>query len=243
MLTMVQNDNERTNALVSCSPRIAEFIRRIDAKDPIIKWERLERDGCKQKDGSFFRVVSTVRTATQQINEYKRGRKDVVSDAKTAVFPNEYCKNTPATHYILLNRGLVKKKKEVSTNAWAGESYHNWGLALDFCIRKFGDDKIIELSDGAMSLSNYYKMIGLVDLAKDCGLSWGGDWVDFEDTLHFEDKNYKIPETAYHYDKNMNFAFIDKFNEVKEVKAKTSLKPLILAIASIFGLKKMGVIR
>lgn len=211
-MSLIKNDEQYLTAITSTSPNIQKFLNALNAKDERIKWARLERDGCTQSDGSVFRVVSSIRTAKEQIDQYKRGRKGVVSQTETLLFPNKYCSSAPAWKYILTNKGTVKDASAVSTNAWAGQSYHNWGLAVDLVIRKFGDSKIIQLSDGAMSIQNYYSLVGLTQLAKDCGLEWGGEWNDFSDVAHFQDTSWTLPAEEYRYDKNMTFEFVERLN-------------------------------
>ena len=89
-------------------------------------------------------------------------------------------------------------------------------------LRKFGDAKIIKVSDGAISLANYYSLIGLTQLAKDCGLEWGGLWGDFPDMAHWQDTNYTIPSKEYHYDKNMTFEFLQRLNSGLSVGSESS---------------------
>lgn len=64
----------------------------------------------------------------------------------------------------------------IITNAKAGQSYHNYGLALDF----------------ALQINNILKwkvdknwMI-VVECFKEQGFDWGGDWRTFKDQPHLE---------------------------------------------------------
>lgn len=67
------------------------------------------------------------------------------------------------------------KPGRIITNAKAGYSWHNHGLAVDIAFQK----------DGILSYSqNLYDKI--VPIAKSLGLSWGGDWAIFIDKPHFE---------------------------------------------------------
>lgn len=221
-MSIVLNDEKYLTALTRCSPNIQKFLRALNNRDSRIKWARLERDGCVQKDGSIFRVLSSVRTAKEQINEFKKGRKGVESTSECLLRPNKYCSSVPAWKYVLNNKGVIDNKAKISTNVWAGGSYHNWGLAVDLVLRKFGDAKIIKVSDGAISLANYYSLIGLTQLAKACGLDWGGLWGDFPDLSHWEDRSYSIPPKEYHYDKNMTFEFLQRLNSGGFVGASSS---------------------
>lgn len=63
------------------------------------------------------------------------------------------------------------------TNAKAGQSLHNYGLALD----------VVEIKDGKGLWENPdWGRIG--DLGKSLGFAWGGDWTSFKDRPHFEMK-------------------------------------------------------
>lgn len=63
----------------------------------------------------------------------------------------------------------------IITNAKAGESYHNYGLAFD----------LVEIKDGKALWNNpNWNKIG--ELGKSFGFNWGGDWRSFKDYPHFE---------------------------------------------------------
>ncbi|WP_062055678.1 M15 family metallopeptidase [Aquimarina longa] len=74
---------------------------------------------------------------------------------------------------------LYKKGRSVSgkivTNAKAGESYHNYGLAFD----------VVEIKNGKALWNNpNWQKIG--NLGKSLGFEWGGDWKRFKDKPHFQ---------------------------------------------------------
>lgn len=74
----------------------------------------------------------------------------------------------PEQHSLYLQRPRV-------TKADAGQSYHNYGLAIDFCLMK--DGKLIwEVNDNWMKV---------VHVFKDAGYEWGGDW-KFKDNPHLQ---------------------------------------------------------
>ena len=64
----------------------------------------------------------------------------------------------------------------IVTNAKAGESLHNYGVAVD----------IVFLVNGHPSWSNRHpwKLLGTV--GKEAGFEWGGDWESFVDRPHFQ---------------------------------------------------------
>ena len=63
----------------------------------------------------------------------------------------------------------------VVTNAKAGDSLHNYGLALD----------VVEIKDG-QALWNNPNWKKIANLGKSLGFDWGGDWSGFSDKPHFE---------------------------------------------------------
>lgn len=67
-------------------------------------------------------------------------------------------------------------KGSIVTNAKAGQSYHNYGLALDFVIQK---DEVFNWAVDA-------NWMLVVNIFKKNGFEWGGDWKSFKDFPHFE---------------------------------------------------------
>lgn len=79
----------------------------------------------------------------------------------------------------LYEKGRTKPGKIV-TNARGGHSYHNFGLAIDYCVCD---------SVGGKLIPNWYvdqrwKRVG--SIGKTLGLEWGGDWESFRDYPHFQ---------------------------------------------------------
>jgi len=63
----------------------------------------------------------------------------------------------------------------IVTNAKGGQSWHNFGLAWDIGLFR----------DGAyLTASAPYEAAS--DVAKIAGLEWGGDWISFKDTPHYQ---------------------------------------------------------
>jgi peptidoglycan L-alanyl-D-glutamate endopeptidase CwlK len=75
----------------------------------------------------------------------------------------------------LYQQGRTKPGPKV-TNAKAGQSYHNYGLAIDLALEING--KIVWNVD-----ANWMTMINAF---KKHGFSWGGDWKSFKDYPHVE---------------------------------------------------------
>ncbi|MDQ0300170.1 peptidoglycan L-alanyl-D-glutamate endopeptidase CwlK [Salibacterium salarium] len=77
------------------------------------------------------------------------------------------------------------KEGSVVTHAKGGESYHNYGLAIDFAL---------EQNDGELTWDTEYDgnengrsdWMETVDIAKNLGFEWGGDWNHFEDPVHLQ---------------------------------------------------------
>ena len=62
----------------------------------------------------------------------------------------------------------------IVTNAKAGESLHNYGVAVDFVFRNQGYN------------ATNAQWQTLVHIAKSKGFEWGGDWPSFPDKPHFQ---------------------------------------------------------
>jgi peptidoglycan LD-endopeptidase CwlK len=73
----------------------------------------------------------------------------------------------------------------VVTNAKGGESYHNFGLAIDFAIKLPSGSVIWDRRyDGnGNSVSDW---TDVVRMAKELGFEWGGDWQGFKDYPHLQ---------------------------------------------------------
>lgn len=68
------------------------------------------------------------------------------------------------------------KPGEIVTWAKAGQSYHNYGLALDFVIQVNGKE------DWTVNAN----WMVVVNVFKSHGFTWGGDWKNKKDSPHFE---------------------------------------------------------
>ncbi|MFX3635301.1 MAG: M15 family metallopeptidase [Candidatus Pristimantibacillus sp.] len=82
----------------------------------------------------------------------------------------------------------------VVTNVRGGESYHNYGLAIDFALRT-KEDKVIwdlEYDGNGNSKADWMEVVAI---AKKLGFTWGGDWKNFRDYPHLQmDFGYSIRE-------------------------------------------------
>lgn len=189
------------------SPNIQKFLKGIDNGTAPLNYSLVD----KLSDGSAFRIVQGLRSMAEQYEDYKKGRRNV----SMAFSGSAYALATGAT---------IENANKVVTYAFAGQSYHNYGLAVDLVVRTVG----YSVPKGYKSLKDFYKAIGLDKWAKSCNLSWGGDWNDFSDVVHFEDRSFSIPKDftssfvsatgqVYRFnplwtDKNANFDFIKSYN-------------------------------
>lgn len=73
----------------------------------------------------------------------------------------------------------------IVTNARGGESYHNYGLAIDFALRTPDGDIVWDMKrdDNGNGKADWMEV---VDLAKELGFTWGGDWTNFPDYPHLQ---------------------------------------------------------
>uniref|UniRef100_UPI00403F81C5 M15 family metallopeptidase n=1 Tax=Niallia sp. XMNu-256 TaxID=3082444 RepID=UPI00403F81C5 len=73
----------------------------------------------------------------------------------------------------------------VVTHSEGGESYHNFGLAVDFALQLENGDVIwdIEYDGNGNGQSDWFEV---AEIAKDLGFEWGGDWHRFKDYPHLQ---------------------------------------------------------
>ncbi|WP_462411627.1 M15 family metallopeptidase [Neobacillus sp. Marseille-QA0830] len=79
---------------------------------------------------------------------------------------------------------------EIVTNAKGGESYHNYGLAIDFALNTPSGKTIWDMKyDGNKNgMADWTEVVGI---AKSLGFEWGGDWEQFPDYPHLQ-MNYGL---------------------------------------------------
>lgn len=73
----------------------------------------------------------------------------------------------------------------IVTYAEAGESYHNYGLAIDYALRLDDGSVVwdIERDDNGNGKSDWFEVAAI---GKKLGFDWGGDWQRFKDYPHLE---------------------------------------------------------
>lgn len=73
----------------------------------------------------------------------------------------------------------------IVTHAKGGESYHNFGLAIDFALKTPSGNVIWDMDfDGNGNSKADWTEV--VKMAKDLGFEWGGDWAQFKDYPHLQ---------------------------------------------------------
>lgn len=116
-----------------------------------------------------------------------QGLHPVVKQAAESLIERSFARGVP----ILITQGLRTiaeqdelyaqgrtKPGKIVTNAKGGYSFHNFGVAIDFCLLK-PDGKSVSWEVGR-------DWMIVVEIAKALGFAWGGDWTSFKDYPHFE---------------------------------------------------------
>jgi peptidoglycan L-alanyl-D-glutamate endopeptidase CwlK len=101
---------------------------------------------------------------------------------------------------------------KVVTNAEAGESFHNYGIALDVCFR--GKDPYLEKDPHGVEL---WKELGR--FAKGHGFVWGGDFSYLVDRPHLQlTFGLTLPEIQALYKFGETKAVWAKFDTIRQVE-------------------------
>ena len=95
-MPIIRDDEMYASALAEYSENIKLFLTLLNSRTPDIDWARLEYDGCVQPDGSLFSVLSTMRSAEEQIECFKMGRKGVEYNRNILSAANPFCSQVPA---------------------------------------------------------------------------------------------------------------------------------------------------
>lgn len=111
----------------------------------------------------------------------------------------------------LYAQGRTKPGRKI-TNARAGQSWHNFGLAVDSVFE--GADPYLErLPDRGEFLWSEYGRLGVKH-----GLDWGGDWERFQDRPHLElTLGIKLAMARALYDKNGQGAVWERVSRLMQV--------------------------
>jgi len=131
---------------------------------------------CKSSRGDVFRIESSWRSFDAQNRLYYQSRfvPNVVAD-----FP--------------IYHGYEYKGGPDVTMVKGGDSFHNWGLAVDLIFTRTGYEEAFynQKTYAPDLLASLYEDTGLVDYAKALGLVWSGRDLVLPDVAHFE--CYKLP--------------------------------------------------
>lgn len=137
-------------------------------------------------------------TLTQVLNKSAArlsGLHPAVLAAATALIERSYACGVP----ILITQGLRTMAEQnalyaqgrtrpgaIVTNARGGESYHNYGLAVDFALLlPDGSSVSWDMArDGDQDGTPDWREV--VQQAKAIGFEWGGDWTSFKDYPHLQ---------------------------------------------------------
>lgn len=93
--------------------------------------------------------------------------------------------NQPWDHIDNDGDGKIDEADEKVTNARGGQSFHNFGLAIDFCL-------IIDGTAVSWDMKKDWDADGIADwtevvnIFKKYGYQWGGNWISTKDYPHFQ---------------------------------------------------------
>lgn len=196
----IQNNAAFASAMIQCSDNIQKFLRGLNGLEKCpVDFAFLDKLGCRQSDGSYFRVLSGLRSYEEQWSVYRQGRNvSFVTHQQIEKGVSPW-----RGRWYEVTKSEVRNKRDIATNCLPGASYHNYGLAVDIVLRKFGENR--DCPNGRIpvskqrtvngvtydTLKQVYKKAGILTWAVQCGLEWGGEWDDFLDLAHFQDSSYR----------------------------------------------------
>nr|WP_245402777.1 M15 family metallopeptidase [Peribacillus muralis] len=125
------------------------------AMNPVVKASALEMIERAYSEGINVQISAGHRSLEEQAALYGQGRV-----------------------YSYNGKNFSNLAKPVVTNAKPGQSYHNFGLAIDFFI--VSDDG----RNAIWTVNSRWKRVAAI--GKDLGFKWGGDWSGFKDYPHLE---------------------------------------------------------
>lgn len=193
MKNLIKQDNAYFQALSSCSDNIRRFLVGLNNGSALhVDFLGLEKTSLVQSDGSIWRVLESVRTPEEQFKHYKKGRK--------VTYKKEIDGSGSNLGYRFnIEDVKVTDSSKLVTFARPTESYHEYGQAVDLIFRKIGyeitKDFVYKGKIYTQGMINeFYVNSGILFWAKECNLSWGGNWENLYDIAHFENSKFKIPE-------------------------------------------------
>jgi peptidoglycan L-alanyl-D-glutamate endopeptidase CwlK len=109
------------------------------------------------------------------------------------------------------------------TNARAGQSYHNYGLAVDFALLLKGGKEVSWDRNLDLNKNNLKDWDEVVAVFKHYGWNWGGNWTNFKDYPHFEKTFGYSTSELFNFHKvgklkngYIEFDAIEKINYIKK---------------------------
>lgn len=156
-------------------------------KNKLNKSNWFKVDDEERKDSTFIPedsiTLKRIEQAHPQIKEellsiYNEIRESGVSVRFTSV------RRTFEEQNELFAQGRTKSGKKV-TNAKGGQSYHNYGLACDFCLLLNGGKEVSWDRERDIDKDGVKDWEEVVNIFKKYGWTWGGDW-RWKDYPHFE---------------------------------------------------------
>jgi peptidoglycan L-alanyl-D-glutamate endopeptidase CwlK len=115
--------------------------------------------------------------------------RDIYGEICEALTGNAICRFTHTLRDFAEQAQLYASGRTIKgpwkTNAKPGQSYHNYGLAIDICLIVDGKQAIWDMEkdfDGDKQAD----WIECVKVFKKYGWTWGGDWTKSPDGPHFE---------------------------------------------------------
>lgn len=117
----------------------------------------------------------------------KKGTHKIVRDTAIKVIKQAYKEGinaqiseghrSNARQNVLYRQGRTTPGAKV-TNAKAGESFHNYGIAVDFFLTSKSGNK------SKWTVNNNWRRVAAI--GKSYGFEWGGDWTTFKDYPHLQ---------------------------------------------------------
>ena len=123
--------------------------------NPVVKASALEMIERAYNEGIYVQISAGYRSLEEQASLYGQGRV-----------------------YSYNGKNYSNLAKPIVTNAKPGQSYHNFGLAIDFFIVSDDGKKAI------WTVNSKWQRVAAI--GKELGFIWGGDWTSFRDYPHLE---------------------------------------------------------
>lgn len=213
------------------SPNVIRFLRGLNSDNSFFDKGALAALGIGSKLFFCFGVYDADRSLELQAKFYCHGRnlryvwEDSGDDRRIKYVSSD----------TKFNNGISPNPNATVTNAKAGASFHNWGLAVDVYLCNSRG-----VVDWSINYSKIYEQIGLVAWGKACRLKWGGSWAD---NGHFEDSiDFKIPDSSLWTERNVAKAFsFFSSDSKKEVVASSSKREgvflwILAGLGALLGL-------